>query len=315
MSDHPVFSVIIVSYQVRDLLRRCLRALTAQHDVDLEIRVVDNASSDGSADMVAREFPAVHLMRSPVNLGFARANNLALVEAGGDFLALINPDTELPEEALRVVTEVFARHPRAGAVGLALREPGGTPQPACHSFPGLMNLMIEMLGVRRLFLPLGIGTPTAAPPPAGGEGCVDWVAGACMVISKAAYHEVGGLNHELFMYGEEMDWSWRARQRGLQTVYSDAVQVVHHGGGSGEGVRGELFVFNIESRLAFLRRFRGRWRAEIAREIMVLGGAGRWVYWKLRARSAGRDTPLAARARLQLERFQAVLQWRFRGNA
>lgn len=310
MSARPVVSVVIVSYQVRDLLRACLKSVDAQEGVETETFVVDNASRDDSAGMVAREFPHVRLIANADNRGFARANNQALALARGGVLLLLNPDTELPPGALAALAAVFARHPRAGAVGLALRNPDGSPQRACHAFPGLLNMLIEATALHGPALRLGIGTPYQAPVPRGGEGPVDWVGGACMALSRAAYGEVGGLDEASFMYGEEMDWSWRARQRGFATVFSSAAVVLHHGEASGAGRRGELYVHNAISRDRFLRRYRGAWRANLAREITTLGALLRLAYWEPRAALERARGGLGERTSDRLERFRAILAWR-----
>ncbi len=300
-------SVIVVSYQVRDLLRKCLSTLLAQHGLEPEIWVVDNASTDGSPEMVAREFPAIHLIRNDRNVGFARANNQALVMASGDILLLLNPDTEAPPLMLAALEGVFKRHGRAGCVGLSLADDDGSPQPACHAFPGVINMTVESLGLARAALRMGYGTPAATPRPRDGEGPVDWVSGACFAISRVAHAQVGGLDEDLFMYGEEPDWCWRARQAGFETIFSDAACVLHHGGASGAGLRGPLFVRNLEARLAFLRRHRGAWRAALAREILVAGSLARLIAWWL----VRLTRPRHAFAREQLERFQSVVAWRF----
>lgn len=310
----PRVSAIVVSRQVCGRLRRCLSTLLVQRGVEPEIWVVDNASTDGSPEMVAREFPSVHLIRNPENVGFARANNLALARATADYLALLNPDTELPAEALAAAVGVFSRHPRAGVVGLALDNADGSPQPSCHAFPGVLNLTLEATGLHRPLLRLGWGTPTAAPIPPGGEGVVDWVSGACFILSRAAYERVGGLDERLFLYGEEPDYCWRARAAGFTTVHSEVARVLHHGGASGAGLRGPLFVRNLEARLLFLRTHRGAWRAALAREIMTAGSVLRLVFWWLRSRLEGR-AEVRAQSRGQVERFAAVLQWRFGRHA
>jgi N-acetylglucosaminyl-diphospho-decaprenol L-rhamnosyltransferase len=304
----PRVSAIIVSFEVRELLRCCLDSLCAQRGVEVETWVVDNASRDGSAEMVSAGYPAVRLLSNASNVGYATANNQALKQATGDWLLLLNPDTELPPGALAELVQVFRRHPQAGAVGLALRNPDGSPQASCLAFPGLWNQMIESAGLQRFAMSLGRGTPSAAPPPANGEGEVDWVAGACLCLSRAAYSAVGGLDERLFMYGEEPDWCWRARCAGFATVWSEAARVLHHGGASGEGLRGKLFVRNLEARLAFLRHHRGAWQAAVAREVMTLGALGRLLLWQGRAALEGGQRD--AHTRVQLERFRAVLDWR-----
>jgi GT2 family glycosyltransferase len=309
MIRRPRVAVVTVSFQVRDLLRACLRSVEAQEEVEVETWVVDNASNDGSADMVAQEFPGARLIRNTENRGFARANNQALAQATGDVLLLLNPDTELPPRALAELVRVFERHVDAGAVGLALRNADGTPQRSCHAFPGVFNMTLEALGLHRLALRLGIGTPFQAPVPRGGEGDVDWVAGACFAFMREAYARVGGLDEESFMYGEEMDWSWRAKRMGLRTVFSTAAQVLHHGEASGEGSRGELYVHNARSRERFLRRYRGAWRARLACDLLALGSSLRLAYWAPRAALEARSGGLRVRTRDQVERFRAVLAW------
>ena len=310
MTAPPPVSVIIVSYGVRDLLRRCLASVGSQRGPTVETWVVDNASGDGSADVVASEFPGVHLIRNPENVGFARACNQALDHATGDPLLLLNPDTEIPPGSLAALTQVFSRHPNAGAAGFALRGPEGLPQPGCLSFPTVLNTALESFGLHRAGLRLGIGSPASAPTPREGEGEVDWVAGAFFAITRAALERVGGLSPESFMYGEEMDWSWRARQLGFSTVFSNAVEVLHHGGSSGQGLRGSLFVLNLEARLRFLRRYRGVLSAAIAREVLVLGSMLRLAYWWPRAALESRAGGIAPRTRDQVDRFRAVLEWR-----
>lgn len=310
MGQSARISVVIVSYRVRELLRRCLGSVFTQQGVETEAWVVDNASEDGTCEMVETEFPAVRLIKNAENLGFARANNQALAKATGDPMLLLNPDTELPAAALRTLVQVFQRHPEAGAVGLAMRGPDGAWQPACHSFPGVLNISVESIGLHWVALRLGAGTAVAAPVPRGGEGDVDWVAGACFALSRAAYERVGGLDSSRFMYGEEMDWSWRARKLGFKTVFSNTVTVSHQGGASGFGLRGTLFVRNLEARLKFLERYRGAWRAALARELLTLGALLRLAYWAPRAVLEAGAGGTTQRTRDQVERFRAVLAWR-----
>src|SRR5258706_5071908 len=272
-------SVVVVSYQVRDLLRRCLASVVSQQDVDAELWVVDNASTDQSPEMVAAEFPGGHVILNRDNVGSGRANNQAMARASGAILLLLNPDAELPPGALAELGDVFRRNPRAGVVGLALVNPDGTPQPWCHSFPGVMNQAIEALGLHRLALRFGYGTPTAAPGPRGGEGPVDWVGGACLAISRRAYEAIGGLEEQQFLYGEEPDLCWRAREAGVQTIGCARVRVTHVGGASGESQRGELFVPELQARLAIPPPHPGAPGAAGAREVLTVGSPLRLTLW------------------------------------
>ena len=300
--------MVVVSYRVRELLRACLASVRAQGDVVSECWVFDNASDDGSADMVAAEFPDARLIRSAENVGFARANNRVMRESDAAVFALVNPDAELASGSLRVAAEALAADPRAGIVGVALANPDGSPQPSRFAFPGLLNLAVESLGLHRLAARLGYATPSLGPERPRHTGPAPWVSGACMLATRELFRRTGGFREERFMYGEEMEWCWRARAAGFHVLHTTRARVLHHGGASGTLERGPLFVRNVEGRLAFLRWHRGAWRAAIARELLTLGALLRLAAWRLRA-WLERDAP-RARTREQIERVAAVWAWR-----
>jgi len=308
----PKLAVIIVSYQVRDLLRECLASVRAQRPAPDEVWVVENASTDGSAELVAREFPEARLVAAGGNVGFARANNLAMRRSMADVFALVNPDAALPPGALRSAMEVLERHPDAGVVGVALANADGTPQASRFAFPDLLNLLLEASGLHRALVRLGFATMSGAPEVPGRESSAPWVSGACMLATRALFERTGGFDESLFLYGEELDWCWRAHAAGFGVWHTARTRVLHHGGASGVLERGPLFVRNIEGRLAFMRRYRGAWQAAAARELVTLGALMRWIVWRVRAAFEG-ERP-RARTREQLERFAAVLAWRARGG-
>jgi len=300
--------VVVVSYQVRELLRACLRSVRAQGDVVADCWVFDNASSDGSADMVAAEFPEMRLVRSRENLGFGRANNRVMRESGAGVFALVNPDVELSAGSLRTALGELAREPRAGVLGVSLANPDGSPQPSRFAFPGLGNQALEALGLHRLAARLGVATPSVGPERAHHTGPAPWVSGACMLVTRELFQRSGGFDEDFFLYGEEMEWCWRAHATGFGVRHTTQVRVLHHGGASGADQLGAVFVRNLEGRLEFLRRHRGAWRAAITRELFTLGSLLRFGYWRLRALLAGGHP--SERTRAQLERFGAVWAWR-----
>src|SRR5262249_3422011 len=146
-----------------------------------ECWVLDNASGDGSADMVAAEFPEVKLQRSSENLGFARANNRVMRGSGAAVFALVNPDVELSPGSLRVGLAELRRDPGAGVLGISLANPDGSPQPSRLAFPGVMNQALEALGLQRIAAALGVTTPSTGPERADHTGPAPWVSGACML--------------------------------------------------------------------------------------------------------------------------------------
>lgn len=299
--------MLVVSYQVRDLLRACLASLRAQRGVDFEVLILDNASADGSAGMVAAEFPEFRLERSERNVGFARANNRLAELARGSVVALVNPDTELPPGALAEALAALDRHERAGAVGVALVNPDGSPQPSCFAFPDPINLLVESLGLHRALVRAGFAVTSLAPEPRGGEGDVPWVSGACLVARRDVWEHTGGLDESLFMYGEEMEWCRRVHDAGHAVLWTNRTRVLHHGGASAGEAVGELFVRNLEGRMAFLRRHRGPLAERLGGMAIRFGVTLRAAYWRRRAAREG--AAASEHTRAQFSRFEAARAW------
>ncbi|MEK7748968.1 MAG: glycosyltransferase family 2 protein, partial [Bacteroidota bacterium] len=228
-------SIIIVNYNVRDFLHHALISLRkATKGIRSEIVVVDNASDDGSTEMLRRRFPNVTLIASKQNLGFARANNLALKRARGAFLLLINPDTVVQEDTLRAMLEFFKNTPEAGLAGCKILNPDGTFQLACRrSFPTPWVAFTKIFGLSRLFPRsswFGKYNLTYLSPEETYE--VDAVSGSFMMLRKEVFEKVGGLDEEFFMYGEDLDWCYRIQQSGWKIYYAPLTQIIHYKGES-----------------------------------------------------------------------------------
>jgi GT2 family glycosyltransferase len=226
-------SVIIVSYNTRDRLRACLRSIEQSLDrPSIEVFVVDNASADGSADMVAQEAPWVMLVRSPVNGGYAYANNIAIKRARGRSLLLLNPDTELEGTALRGLLADLDAHPDVGAVGPKLVREDGSLDLACRrTFPTPSVSFYRMAGLSRLFSRsrrFGRYNMTYLDPDE--EADVDALSGACMLARREAVEHAGLLDERFFMYGEDLDWALRIKSAGWRIRYNPKVVVLHHKG-------------------------------------------------------------------------------------
>jgi N-acetylglucosaminyl-diphospho-decaprenol L-rhamnosyltransferase len=251
----PSLAIVIVSYNTRDLLRECLRSIEqCASTCALEIWVVDNASPDGSAAMVRAEFPFAHVIGSTRNGGFAYANNLALREilgVGGwglgvgdrltppnpnpqlptpDYVLLLNPDTVVPRGALDGLVGFLEAHPQVGACGPKLLLADGSLDVACRrSFPTPEIAFYHMTGLARL-LPrsprFGRYNMTYLDPDIQTE--VDAVVGACMLVRGSVVREVGLLDENYFMYGEDLDWAYRIKQYGWTIMYVPSVTVHHY---------------------------------------------------------------------------------------
>lgn len=233
--------IVILNWNTRDLLRRCLQTVLASDGIaGFRIVVVDNASTDGSADMLRREFPQVELIANPVNSGYPAGNNLGLRALGFEgagaverdaprHALLLNPDTEVPPDALTRLVAYMDSRPEIGIAGPRLILPDGSLDLACRrSFPSPQVSLYRFTGLSRLFpghRQFGRYNMTFADP--GQELEVDAVVGACMIVRREAIARVGLLDEDFFMYGEDLDWAWRIKHAGWKVYYQPQVVVRH----------------------------------------------------------------------------------------
>jgi GT2 family glycosyltransferase len=239
----PTLAIVIVNYNTRRLLAACLDSLAAsQITSPMRIVVVDNASTDGSAAMLARDYPWLETIASPRNGGYAYANNLALrpllaeVEPDQDrrhaYILLLNPDTVVAPETLMRMVDFLEAHPEAGAVGPKLVLPDGRLDLACRRlFPTPGRAFFRLLGLSRLFpnsRRLAGYNLTYLDEDQVTE--VDSVVGAFMLARVAAIDQAGLLDEDYFMYGEDLDWAYRIKQHGWKVYYAPITTVVHHKG-------------------------------------------------------------------------------------
>ena len=311
----PATIAVVVSYNSAGDLATCLSSLEAQRGVDVEIHVVDNASTDGSLGLVRREFPRAHLIANQANLGFARANNQVLERKDAEFYAVVNPDTVLPADALATCVNYLRSHPSAGVAATRLVFRDGTLQPSCHSFLGIRNLFGETFGLHRL-LP-GLRPLSSLHMPWFRHDRVlevDWIQGAYLVVRGDVVRAVGGFDDAFFMYGEEMDWCRRIRDAGWSVVFLPEPSVIHVGGASSSSNAGPMFVENLKGRVRFLRKHRGVAVAGIARGLIAVSVLLRFVWREALALGrtasgrARRESPL-----LNQTMFRAAAHWVLRG--
>jgi GT2 family glycosyltransferase len=311
----PPTVAIVVSYNSARDLAPCLASLEAQRGADLEIHVVDNGSSDGSADLVRREFPRVHLTANERNVGFASANNQVLTRVAGVHYALVNPDTVLPPDAVTTCLNHLAGDPSAGVVATRLVFPDGSPQPSCHAFLGLRNLLGETVGLHRLLPGVRAFASLHMPEFAHDRAAeVDWIQGAFLVVRGEVVRTVGALDPDFFMYGEEMDWCRRIRDAGWKIVFLPEPPVVHAGAASSAPVAGPMFVENLKGRVRFLRKHRGPLAATVARGLIATSVLFRLAWREAQALGLGAMGGAPDEAlRLTRRRFRAAARWVLRG--
>ncbi|MCS6841690.1 MAG: glycosyltransferase family 2 protein [Roseiflexus sp.] len=271
--------VAIVSFNTRDLLAACLESLQ-KCSLLLHIVVVDNASADGSAELVRTCFPQVALIEAERNLGFAAATNLAIGALRREhptleYVLLLNPDTVVLEGAIETLVAFLDAHPRVGIVAPRLLNPDGTLQPAAFRFPTLMMTLLDLF-------PPGEVLPGRLyhswwngryPQEQSGNAPfpIDHPLGACMLVRCAAIDQVGLLDEGYFMYAEEVDWCYRVRRAGWAIWQAPAARVVHVGGAATGQFRARMLVELYASRLRFFRKHYGDHAARLHRAIIHAG--------------------------------------------
>lgn len=221
----PDVTVVVVSWNVRDELRRCLMAVRNSEGVRMQTVVVDNASTDGSLDMVRSEFPDVRAIANATNRGFAAAVNQGMTGTSGDVL-LLNPDVAVAPHAIRELVRALERHERTGVVGGRLRYPDGEPQPSMKRFPDALDLFLVLSKVPNLFPGIaskynGLGLDYDR------EQTVDQVMGSFFLIRRQTLDEVGPFDEGFFLWFEEVDFCKRAKAKGWGTLYTPEAVAVH----------------------------------------------------------------------------------------
>lgn len=261
----PDISAVIVSYNTRDLLREALSSIV-ESAPDARLVVVDNGSVDGSPAMVREAFPGARLIEPGRNLGFAAASNLGLRHATERFALLLNPDARLRACALQRLVAALEARPDAAVAGPRLEFPNGRLQSCGFAFPTLGAELRESRSIRRLW-------PAPAPQriEPGDVADVDWVDGACMLVRRDAIASVGMFDEQYFLYGEEVDWQYRMRQRGWRVLAVPDAVVVHHLAQSSGVAHPATLRRLVDSRLRFFRTHHGLPTAVLVSVVLTLG--------------------------------------------
>jgi GT2 family glycosyltransferase len=218
-------SVIIVNYNVRPYLTACLDSVQrALEGIESEVFVVDNHSDDDSVEVISRDYAWVHLINNRENLGFSKANNIAIRQAQGEYILLLNPDTVVAEETLKGVIDFMDQHPKAGGAGVRMHNADGTLAPESRrAIPTPFVAARKMLGFTKRYYMSYLSWDAPAQ--------IEVVSGAFMLLRHKAIYEVGMLDEDFFMYGEDIDLSYRLLQGGWQNWYLP-YDIVHYKGQS-----------------------------------------------------------------------------------
>lgn len=257
---------IIVNWNTKDLLRNCLASIYQYTPKgEFEIFVADNASSDGSPEMVEAEFPDVKLIRNSENLGFAKANNQAIRLAQGRFVLLLNSDTEVLEGSIEGLKSCLLADSNTYIVGCQLINPGNIPEQSSGRFPSIITTCATKLiraGIRLSRLSI-----LASHYSSNDVRYVDWVTAACLLARKDALDSVGGFDENIFMYFEDADLCYRVKALGGRIAFLPNIKALHHRGASSVGDRNDVY---RKSQIYFYKKHYGFFQTLILKTGLAL---------------------------------------------
>lgn len=301
-SPTPELSILIVNWNVRDLLDECLRSIkqfTAAGS--FEVIVVDNASKDDSVEMVRRKYPWVKLTAATDNLGFTKGNNVALASAAGRFICYLNPDTELIEDVFTPLIKYMDEYPKIGAIAPKLLNTDRSIQNSIGRFTRLTSLLKEYFlrtkaEKQKLVYPT---TPTV----------VDYAMGACLVVRGDLCRQLGGLDERFFMNHEETDLCYQLKKHGFPTIYYPLVAMIHHGSKSSTisvESRQRTLHENRKSQYLYFQKNSGWLTAETAKLIIVVAMASRiLVLWLMNVFKKSDERSI------KISYFSSTVSWLF----
>lgn len=275
-SSQSEVSVIIVSWNVQELLRACLESLFAQElnkSSLFEVIVVDSGSKDDSVKMIHKDFPEVNLVARTDNVGFPKGNNIGINLAKGDYLLLLNPDAEIIGNAVNSMAKFLKDHPDVGIVGPRLINPDGTNQSSRRRFPSLITAIFESTWSEAWAPDSILSHYYMTDAPDNEQADVDWLVGACLMTRREAIDDVGLLDEEYFMYSEELDWCRRFKDAGWRVVYFPNAQVKHHVGKSSEQAVVQRHINFQRAKLRYFRKYYGPWVSFVLRVILLVNYA------------------------------------------
>ncbi len=272
-------SIVIVNWNTKDLLRECLNSIArSEHGLTLEIIVVDNASCDGSAEMLRDDFCQVTLIESNRNLGFAGGNNLALKRAAGRYVMLLNTDTLVHGTVLRDAVAWLDENPLVGVMGPRVLNADGSLQPSCSMFPSLRHLAMQTLGLTRV--PRWDAYRLTGWDHAHTRE-VEVISGAAMFVRRSAMQQVGLLDEAFFFFGEETDWCRRFAQSGWRVVFNPIPEITHFGGGSVQSFKHTRDVMMTEATTRLHLKHRGVLGASICFLLLTFHNISRAIFWSI----------------------------------
>lgn len=286
----PDLSIVIVEWNTIDLLRDCLRSVYENcTGLDVEVVVVDNASVDGSPEMVEAEFPQVIQIRNTENRGFAAANNQGFERCTGRHVLLLNSDTYVLGGVLKQSVAYLDSHPNVGAMGCRVLNPDRTMQRTCSMWPRLLDLFFMSSGLWKLKRPRIFGRYQMTHWKRNSEREVEVISGCYLMVRQSVLEQVGPLDEDFFFFGEETDWCRRMRDAGWSLMFAPVGEIVHYGSASARKLNHRRDLMLTDATIRLHRKHGGAVAAVTAWAILFGFNLSRAAFWSLRSatRSAG----------------------------
>ena len=250
-------SIIIVAWNVRQLLYDCLKSVFDQtKEITFEVIYVDNASEDGSVEMVTKEFPEVKIIENEKNEGFIKANNQGIKIAEGRYVLLLNSDTVVLDNAISKTVKFADAHPEAGVIGCKALNPDNTLQRTCFMYPSILNMLLSATYLYKIFPKSKFfGREGMTWWDFNGTREVEAVCGCFSLVRKEAINQVGLMDEMYFVYGDDPDWCYRFRENGWKVMFTPEPEITHYGGQTTKQKADKFFLQLYGSRLIFMKRF------------------------------------------------------------
>ena len=284
-------SIIIVSWNTRDILCNCLESVYEQtRKVDFEVIVIDNASVDGSVEMVKNKFHSVSLIANSRNRGFAAANNQGIVIAKGRYVLLLNSDTITLYDAISKTVSFADDNPDAAVVACKVLNPDKTLQPTCFMFPSILNMLLSSTYLYKIFPKSKFfGRERMTWWDRSDSRQVDVATGCFMLVRQDAIRQVGTMDGRFFMYGEETDWCYRFHKAGWKVTFTPSAEIIHLGDASSRQMKSEMILQLRGSILLFLKKHKCFWTYAVACLLVAFFFLLRIPYWLAMTIISGND--------------------------
>jgi GT2 family glycosyltransferase len=256
-APHKKLSIVIVNYNVKNLLKKCLESIFKyEKDVEFEVIIVDNNSKDHSKEMLKRDFPQAKLIENRRNVGFSRACNQGIRESHGRYILLLNPDTELTPGGFKKMIELMDSRPEVGICGPKMMDQEGNLQFSCRSFPSYLTAVSSSQSILNRIFPDNFLSQKYLLKEQDHSQIreVDWVSGSCLLAKREMLEKVGLLDERFYMYVEDVDLCYRAKKSGFSVFYFPLVVVIHHIGKSTQKKKFNMLLEHHRSMYYFYRK-------------------------------------------------------------